>query len=36
MTATGFLATPTTTPEAQALFDEDIAEFGCVMNFVKT
>jgi alkylhydroperoxidase family enzyme len=35
MTAIGFLELPSTTPEAQALFDEDVAEDGYVMNVTK-
>jgi alkylhydroperoxidase family enzyme len=35
MTTIGFLGLPSTTPEAQALFDEDMAEDGYVMNVTK-
>lgn len=35
MSAIGFLELPATTPEAQALFDEDVAEDGYVMNVTK-
>ena len=35
MSTVGFLELPPTTSEAQALFDEDIAEDGHVMNVTK-
>ncbi len=35
MNTIGFLELPSVTPEAQALFDEDIAEDGYVMNVTK-
>jgi alkylhydroperoxidase family enzyme len=35
MAAIGFLGLPATTPAAQALFDEDVAEDGYVMNVTK-
>jgi uncharacterized peroxidase-related enzyme len=35
MSSIGFLRLPSVTPEAQALFDEDIAEDGYVMNVTK-
>ena len=35
MSTIGFLETPSVTAEAQALFDEDIAEDGYVMNVTK-
>lgn len=35
MSTIGFLELPSVTPEAQALFDEDVAEDGYVMNVTK-
>src|ERR1700689_5220777 len=35
MNTIGFLELPSITPEAQALFDEDVAEDGYVMNVTK-
>ena len=35
MSTIGFLELPPVTPEAQALFDEDVAEDGYVMNVTK-
>ena len=35
MSTIGFLELPSITPEAQALFDEDVAEDGYVMNVTK-
>jgi alkylhydroperoxidase family enzyme len=35
MSSIGFLKLPPVTPEAQALFDEDVAEDGYVMNVTK-
>jgi uncharacterized peroxidase-related enzyme len=35
MSTIGFLELPSVTPEAQALFDEDVAEDGYVMNVSK-
>ena len=35
MDTIGFLELPSATPEAQALFDEDVAEDGYVMNVTR-
>jgi hypothetical protein len=35
MSTIGFLELPSITPEARALFDEDVAEDGYVMNVTK-